>query len=489
MLPVAPPVEGREWLVPGPLSPAALDGRVVVVAFWSFGCEASLRAVERLQLLAEAWGDQVAVLAVHSPRFPYEDDPGRLRAAIARNRIELPVVHDPDYLTWNRYNPEGWPALAVVDRTGRVVGMVSGLDGFAVVAEVVAAELARPRRRAGSPPSEDGGSGRARPRPVASAIPPSLRARPVGHNLEELRRESTLWFPSALAVSPSGILAVADSGNDRLLVGGLDPDLRTLRPDVEITDIDNPTALAFGSDTVIYVVERGTGSVLQIDLERGTVDVVADEEFEAPTALLVDRDGSLVVADAGHDQLIRIIGCQGADVLMGPVAGSGLTGCRDGSADRAELAQPVALARTAAGIAFSDAASSNVRLLTDDGSVLTVTGNEFYDWGLVDGPAHRARLQRPGGLAAAEDGSLIIADTGNDRIRVLADRKIRTLGLAGLDQPTGLAVLPTGHLLIVDTGNHRLVMADPSGRTAWPLAVYPATMTSVWEDQPADVDN
>ena len=136
--------------------------------------------------------------------------------------------------------------------------------------------------------------------------------------------------------------------------------------------------------------------------------------------------------------------------------------------------------------AFCDAASSNVRLLTDDGSVLPVTGNDFYDWGLVDGPAHRARLQRPGGLAARADGSLVIADTGNDRIRVLADRRLTTLGLGGLEQPTGLAVLDSGHLLIADTGHHRLVVADPSGRNAWPLAVYPAIMTSVWEDAAAE---
>lgn len=482
MLPVAPPVEGREWLVPDPLSPADLDGRVVVIAFWSMGCEASLRAIERLQALSEGWRDRVTVLAVHTPRFPYEDDATKLRNAIVRHRIDLPVVHDPDYLTWNRYGPEGWPAVAVVGRSGRVHGMVSGIDGFAVVAEAVAAELAGPDRRAGD--RTDGRPGRLRP--IASAVPSPLPIVALADQLDEQRHEATLWFPSALAVSPTGAVAVADSGNDRLLIGGLDPDLRTLRPDVEITDIDNPTALAFANDTVLYAIERGTGSVLQIDLEHGTVDVVADEEFEAPTALMVDRDGSLVVADAGHDQLVRIVGCRGADVLMGPIAGSGLTGCRDGSADRAELAQPVALVRTASGTAFCDAASSNVRLLTDDGSVMTVTGNEFYDWGLVDGPAHRARLQRPGGMAARADGSLLVADTGNDRIRVLADRRITTLGLAGLDQPTGLAVLDSGHLLIADTGHHRLVVADPTGRTAWPLAVYPATMTSVWEDVAAE---
>ena len=129
MAPVAPPVEGRRWLAPTPLTPADVDGRVVVITFWSFGCEASLRAVEELEALVDGTNGRVVGLAVHTPRFPYEDDERRLVQAVARHRIEVPVVHDPDYLTWNRYDPAGWPATVVVDRRGRVVGSAGGLDG------------------------------------------------------------------------------------------------------------------------------------------------------------------------------------------------------------------------------------------------------------------------------------------------------------------------------------------------------------------------
>ena len=481
MVPVAPPVEGRHWLAPTPLSPTAFDGRVVVVAFWSFACEASIRAVEHLQDLVDAGRGEVAGVAVHTPRFPYEDDQRRLAKAMVQHRIGVPVVHDPDYLTWNRYNPEGWPAAAVIDRDGRVVGMGAGLDTWDTVADAVATERARP---VGRRDRDRSGNGRPRRRsPLARSIPDDVEITDLAA-VERRWYDTTLWFPTAVATTDSGLVAVADSGNDRILVGGVDADERTFRPEIELTDVGQPTAVAFGSETLIYVIERTTGAVLQIDLAAGTVDVVADHELDIPTALLVDRDGSLVVADAGLDQLIRIRGTGGGDVLIGAIAGRGHSGCRDGAAERAELAQPVALTRTGRGIGFCDAASSNVRVLRDDGTVLTVTGNEFFDWGLVDGPALQARLQRPGGLAAAPDGAIAIADTGNDRIRILADRRLRTLGLTGLDQPTGLAYLPSGHLVIADTGNHRLVVADPAEGRAWPLAVYPAAMTSVWEDDP-----
>ncbi len=473
-----------------PIAATDLARRPLVIAFWSFGCEASIAALERVDALVAAWPEQVAAVAVHTPRFPYEDDERRLTQAVVRHRIDLPVVHDPDYLTWNRYNPGGWPATAVVDRNGRVVGMADGIEGLDTVVEAVAAEIARPtgrrdRDRASSRTGGEAGSAAGkRPSTVLASVPDRITSAAIDR-LDRNRHHTSLWFPSAVAVTPSGVVAVADTGNDRLLVGRIDDDRRTLRPGVEITDVDRPTAVAFGGDELLYAIERGTGSVIQIDLVAGTVDIVADGELEAPTDLLVDTDGSLVVADAGLDQLIRIVGTGGSDVLIGPIAGRGGTGCDDGPADRAGLAQPVAMVRTANGIAFCDAASSNVRILTDGGKVLTATGNEFFDWGLVDGPAAAARFQRPGGLAATADDELVVADTGNDRLRVLSRRRVRTLGLAGLDQPTGLAAVDGGLLLVADTGNHRLVLVDPADSRAWTVDVYPAAMTSVWEDEPA----
>lgn len=469
MFPVAPPVEGRDWLTTPEIDWSACKGRIVVILFWSFGCEASLQALRHLAELQEIWldsgdGDEVVALNVHTPRFPFEDDPTLVRSALLRHRIEQIVVHDPEYRSWNRYNPEGWPAVAVVGRNGRVIGMGAGVRSITQVAEVVATELTRTNRWEARATHGD-----------RTPLPqPTLPAR-------QAVADSTLCFPSGVAITDQGRVAVADSGNDRLIVGTLDPDLRTFRPTIEITDLDDPGAVAWANDDVVYVIERGSGSVMQVDLAYGTLDILADDELTAPTALAVDRDGSLVVADAGQEQLIRISGDGDGQVLVGPIAGSGTSGTSDGPAGRAELAQPVGVARTRNGLAFCDAASSNLRLLTDSGEVVTITGNSFYDWGLIDGPAQRARLQRPTGVCAMDDGSLIVADTGNNRLRRLTNRKVSTLGLSGLDQPSAVAALSANQVLVADTGHHRLVVADTARKTGWPVAVYPAVMTSVWE--------
>jgi sugar lactone lactonase YvrE len=489
---IAPPVDGRAWLSVHPVDPSELSNRVLLVAFWSLGCEASLQLVREVETLADFSGGQVAALAIHTPRFPYEEDEATLRSTLAEHRIELPVVHDPDYVTWNRYNPGGWPAVAVIDRFGRVIGLVQGLQALDTLEDVITAELSAPLPRRGqrggyhSGPTRSGDGGR----PTVLTELPDL-AGDESLALPEEWLESSLAFPAGLAIDGCGLLAVSDTGNDRLLVGAVDSDLRTFRPEMEITDLDQPTDVVFASDDLLFVIERGTSSVLRIDLEAGAVDVVLDDEVDIPRALLADDDGSLLIADAGSDRLLRLTGAttrpDAGAVVLDTLAGTGRSGHADGRGRRAQLAQPVAMTHTAGGVAFCDAASSNVRLLSRRGAVHTVTGSDFFEWGLVDGPAHEALLQRPGGLATDDAGTVYVADTGNHRIRRLQDRRLATLGLAGLRRPTALQTLASGHLLIADTGNHRVVVADPTGKTAWPLSVYPAALTSIWADE-APVD-
>lgn len=502
MAPIAPPIDGRHWLTTDPIPWSRLRGRVVVPVFWSFGCEASLVMLRRLTERSRAWGPRVTLLAVHSPRFAYEHDLDRVRAAVDRHRLTVPVINDPDGLTWRRYSPGGWPACVVIDGRGRVLGLSAGTPGLPVIDEAVAdaVDHSTDCRSAPQDPADHPtwpGTDRDQPAEGGPASDEPGRDRERWRDQRPTRwrppRPSTLWFPSAVATTPGGSLIVGDTGNDRLLIGRLDPDRRTFRPSAEITDVDQPVAVAAVGESTLFVAEAGTGDVLRVDLDHGRLDLVTDDLL-GPAALLVDRDGSLVVADAGLDRLVRIDGPtldgEAPATLDGPgmgaIAGSGLTGRSDGRAARAELAQPVALARTPAGIVFCDAATSNVRLLTDDGRVHTVTDNDFFGWGLVDGPAHRARLQRPSGLAALGDGAIVIADTGNDRLRVLRHRRLTTVGVAGLDQPTGLAALASNQVVVADTGNHRLVVVDLGRQTAWPLAVYPATSTSVWQPTTAD---
>jgi len=467
--PVAPPVDGQDWLNTRPIGLGSLRGNVVVVVFWSFGCEASLLRVRQVEEMVATSDVPLRAIAVHTPRFPYEESTDAVRDAVAQHHISLPVVNDPGYETWNAYNPQGWPATVVINARGRVLGAQEGTGDVEVLRECIALglqTLAGPTDAVAD--AELGESGGART-PTSKA---TVNRLPLP--------DGDLAFPTSVTTLGSGELVVADYANDRLIAFRLSSDLRRAAAVAEIGGFDRPYGVLADDGGGVYVTEPSSGSVSYLDLGAKSRRLLTDD-LVAPTGLCADTDGSVVVADAGADHLYRLINEGPHAVTLGRIAGSGRTGSRDGGAADAELAQPTGVARTEVGLVFCDAAASNIRLLTDTGKIATITGNGFFDWGLVDGPAHKAMLQRPSALTVLDDGSIVIVDTGNNRLRRLTGRRIRTLGLAGLSRPAGICRTTGGRLIVADTGNNRLVVVDNDLQTAWPLrldGVLPATSSA-----------
>ncbi len=466
MAPTAPPIEGELWINSDPLTADHLRGRVVVLVFWTASCEASLRRLQQVDEVVRAAsasetpddGDSnpVIAIAVHSPRMTCDDDVDQLGQIVERHRVTMPVLHDPRYLTWTRYDPPGWPSTAVIDRRGRVTGIVAGCHDIGVIEEAVGDAMSRPAGRR----DED-----------HEIIPlPSTGRLDPGAGIDDLTRQP-LRHPEGLAVAANGSacprIAIADTGNDRALVGTVDADHRFLRMDTVITGLNQPAGILFTGRTTLAVVERGRNAVVAVDIDTGVRSLTTDRLLR-PVGLAGDIDGSIIVTDAGQDRIFRAtINSDRSGHLVLPIAGSGRTGVLPGRADDAELAQPVAAVRTGAGVVFADAASNNLRLLTDRGDVVNITDSDLFDWGLLDGPAHRARLQRPTGLAALPDGSVLVADTGNNRLRRLHHRRLETIGLSGLNSPTAVTALSSERFLVADTGNDRLVVVDPIRHDAW----------------------
>jgi hypothetical protein len=129
------------------------------------------------------------------------------------------------------------------------------------------------------------------------------------------------------------------------------------------------------------------------------------------------------------------------------------------------------------GYLIADTLDHRIRRVFGDGHIATVAGSTKGFAG-DGGPATRARLDSPTDTAVLSDGSFVIADTGNHRIRrVAADGRISTLagtskGFGGdggpataaqLDSPRDVATLSTGGFVIADTGNNRLRKVDLAG--------------------------
>lgn len=469
MRPKAPPAIGQDWITTPQLEKGDLAARVTLLVFWSAGCEASLIRLNELATLADHLPPTLSVVAVHTPRFAYEQDRRVVEDVAARMSLDMTIVHDPQKLTWARYSPGGWPAAVLIDHRGRAVGASLGLDDLEPLEEAARLALARADdsiRHAEARGRSENRNGR---EPRRKRLPLPLPA-PV---LPSVHRETQgLAWPSGVCQLDHNRVAVADTGNDRVLILDLDEDRGGAAVSLSLEQIERPSDVCALDSSTLAVSLPDSGRVISIPVDDpdGPITILADE-LERPRGLAVDVDGSLVVTDSGDNQLIRV----SADGRVGTIAGTFLPSSTqdsrrgDGPAAKAELHQPVAVARSSSGLAFLDAATSNLRFLTDKGQVRTVTSNSFQDFGLVDGPAHRASLQRPSGLTIAPDGVVFIADTGNNRIRRVDGRRVKTLGLAGLCLPEDLMVLDDGLLVVADTGNHRLLVVDPENQQAQEL--------------------
>jgi len=125
----------------------------------------------------------------------------------------------------------------------------------------------------------------------------------------------------------------------------------------------------------------------------------------------------------------------------------------------------------------ADTGSNTIRSVDASGAVAIFAGIE-NDAGDNDGPASAARFRGPIGVATDEEGKVFVADTYNDRIRVIENGTVRTLagsakGLADgaaaqFDTPSGLAVWK-GLVLVADTANDRIRAIEKDG-LVWTLA-------------------
>lgn len=129
------------WLNSQPLTAAALQGKVVLVDFWTYTCINWRRQLPYVRAWAEKYKDKrLAVIGVHAPEFSFEKNVDNVRWATKDMRIDYPVVIDNDRAIWRAFNNEYWPALYFVDAQGRTRHQVFG-EGKYEQSEVVIQRL------------------------------------------------------------------------------------------------------------------------------------------------------------------------------------------------------------------------------------------------------------------------------------------------------------------------------------------------------------
>jgi hypothetical protein len=200
-------------------------------------------------------------------------------------------------------------------------------------------------------------------------------------------------------------------------------------------------------------------------------------EFDHPVDVLPFADGSILVADAGNHRVRRIT----PRGRVGTVAGTGIAGSGGdgGPARHARLDAPYGLAKDGrGGFLIADAEGNRIRRVAG-GVITTFAGTGTRGFAGDGGPATNAQLASPNDVAVAPDGSVLVADAGNARIRrILRDGTIYTVAgdgrsgyggdggpalAASMDGPAGVAVTANGSILIADSDNNRVRRVDPDG--------------------------
>lgn len=188
-----------------------------------------------------------------------------------------------------------------------------------------------------------------------------------------------------------------------------------------------------------------------------------------PIRMDFDAAGNLYFADIDNHRIRKV----GPDGIITTVAGNGQRGYSGdgGPATLARLDSPLGVAVAGNGDLYIADGSNHVIRRVSGGVITTVAGNGTRGFSGDGGPAVSAQLNLPESVRPDIDGSLLIADSNNHRIRRVRSGTITTIagnGVAGfggdggqaisalITLPTDLALDPAGNILIVATGNNRI---------------------------------
>ena len=255
---------------------------------------------------------------------------------------------------------------------------------------------------------------------------------------------ATLGLPAGVAIDSAGNLYIADFNNAvvrKVAPGGI---ISTYAgnglpgyggdggPAVSAR-LDQPRALAVDSSGNLYIADYGENRIREVT-PSGTISTFAGSGvhfgssgeggpatqagIDGPTGLVFDTAGNLYVAASG-DYVVRKISTAGiittvAGVWLNPgYAGDG------GPATKAQLTTPTGVALDSAGTLYvSDPTNNVIRQVLANGTIRTVAGTGVSGYSGDGGPALEAEFSSPVDLLSA-NGKVYVSDRANGLIRLL----------------------------------------------------------------------
>ncbi len=203
--------------------------------------------------------------------------------------------------------------------------------------------------------------------------------------------------------------------------------------------------------------------------------------FDSPVDCVILDNGKILVADRDNHGM-RLV----SEKWVTKHTGNGIASYKEGPDNESQFSSPSGLALGADGTVYvADAGNHCVRMIRN-GDLTSLFAGRPETGGYADGPVSEAMFMEPTAVAAAADGTVYVADSGNQRIRRIRDGVVTTVAGSGLGQYLDTEYLTPGYadgaadqaqfrfpeglcvagdiLLVADTGNHVIRAITPSGR-------------------------
>lgn len=474
-----------DWLnVDAPLTIDGLQGKIILLDFWTYGCINCIHMIPILEQLEQKYADELVVIGVHSAKFEGEGVTENIRQIVQRYDLHHPVINDSDFLVWRTYGVQAWPTFAIIDPRGYLVAVQAGEVPFDAFDRYISGMIEY----------------------YDTEYPQTINRTPLEIALEGAGNPGTpLLFPGkVLADAENNRLFIADSNHHRIVIA----DLTTYEVleiigsgsrgfddgDDAAATFNKPQGMALYENN-LYIADVNNHAIRRVDLETKTVSTLAGTgtmgtrifppgttgvgiatDLRSPWDVAKGGENLLYIAMAGTHQIWRLH-LETGDISV--AVGNGREAQFNDTLAQSELAQPSGLYYVDGLLYFADAESSTIRVADFTKNRVSVvsgtTDNSLFDFGDIDGALGVNRLQHALGVTGDEQGNIYIADTYNSKIKIVDPQTQETTTLFGLggeggfrdgdarvaefDEPGGLDYA-NGKLYVADTNNHAIRVID-----------------------------
>ncbi len=478
-----------------PLEKEDVKDKIILLNFWSYSCVKCLQLIPELKKLQDEYGNKLAIISVHSPKFSNEKNEGGIRKAIIRHDITNPVINDADLKIWNQYQVKLWPTLILFNTNGKIYDQYFDLNDSKSI-ERALSDTKKLLNRYNHQLSRN-------------SLPIILEKNRLISNVLESPTKIKYSAKFDYKSYSGAAIFIANSAKNTIIISSISGEIlaqigsgKSGKEDGSFSDasFDLPQGLLYHNDK-LYVADTNNHLIREVDFKSEKVTTIlgsgniglpitSDKKIAAkkvdlasPTDIeFFPNRQFIAIANSASDQILSY-DVEKKEVSV--LAGSGKEGNEDGKLPNNSLAQTSDLVAYSNKLYFIDSKSNSLRYLNNQGVVETlIKGKLQSSQNNKNSPQNRDALQNPTGLEI-DDSGIYISDSFDHQIKKYNQTTNDLTVLVGnqqngdslgtrtsFDEPNGIISI-MDRLYVADKNNNRIVVLDRGSLVSSLLDIMP----------------